>query len=329
MDSSDFTGALNPEKEFRYFMKGGQVHIILVFLLAVITSCNNDKSKVVYRDDTLSTGTIHISVDESFRPIIDSQIQVFIAQYPRATIITHYKPEAECLKDLLVDSIRMVIVTRGLSEQEVNFFKDTLGYAPKFGKMASDAIAVVVNNKANDSLFSVSDIRGMLSGSTPKKYQLVMDGDKATSTVRFMLDSILKGQPLAANVQAANNSEGVIDYVAKNPEAIGFVGVSWIGNHEDSTQLTFLTKVKIAGIQCRNCDEESFVKPYQANIVLRRYPMVRGLYYILKENYAGLGSGFSNFLIGEKGQLIYKRAYLAPSRMTLQVRRMDMEETSF
>ena len=306
-----------------------RAHIAWLFLLAIVSSCGDNKKPITYSDDTLSTGTIHISVDESFRPIIDSQIQVFMAQYPKAHIITHYKPEAECLKDLLIDSIRMVIVTRGLSEEEVNSFKNTLGYAPKFGKMASDAIAVLVNNKSNDSLFSVSDIRGMLNGSTPKKYQLVMDGNRATSTVRFMLDSMLKGQPLAATVQAAQNSEGVIDYVAKNPGAIGFVGVSWIGNKEDSTQLSFLTKVRIAGIQCRDCDEESYVKPYQANIVLRRYPLVRGLYYILKENYGGLGSGFSNFLIGEKGQLIYKRAYLAPSRMTLQVRRMDMEETSF
>lgn len=280
-------------------------------------------------DESLSSGTIHISVDESFKPIIDSQIRVFMAQYPKANIITHYKPEAECIKDLLIDSIRMVIVTRGLSEEEVNLFKDTLGYAPKYGKMASDAIAVVVNNKAKDSLFSVSDIRGMLNGTGGYKYQVVMDGNRATSTVRFMLDSVLRGEALAASVQAASTSEKVIDYVAANPGAIGFVGVSWIGNKEDSTQLSFLTKVRIAGIQCRGCTEEAFVRPYQANIVLRRYPMVRGLYYVLKENYAGLGTGFSNFLTGEKGQLIFKRAYLAPSRMMLQVRHMDMEETSF
>ena len=72
-----------------------------------------------------------------------------------------------------------------------------------------------------------------------------MDGNKATSTVRFMIDSVLKGQPFSANVQAAATSEGVIDYVAKNTDAIGFVGVSWIGNPEDTTQLSFLNKVKI------------------------------------------------------------------------------------
>lgn len=303
------------------------VYLITGILMFHIQGCKGDKKGSAYIAETMTSGTIHISVDESFRPVIDSQIKVFMAQNPEAHIIAHYKPEAECMKDLLVDSIRMVIVTRGLSEEEVNFFKDTLEYAPLYGIIASDAIAVVVNNEAKDSLFSVSDIRGMLSGTSFYKYKLVMDGNKATSTVRFMIDSVLKGQPFSANVQAAATSEGVIDYVANNTGAIGFVGVSWIGNPEDTSQLSFLTRVKIANLQCRGCEEEAYVKPYQANIVLKRYPMVRGLYYILKENYAGLGKGFTSFLSNQKGQLIFKRAYLAPAKMSLQVRHVDMEET--
>jgi phosphate transport system substrate-binding protein len=60
--------------------------------------------------------------------------------------------------------------------------------------------------------------------------------------------------------------------------------------------------------------------PYQANIMRKRYPLVRGLYYILKENYDGLGSGFSNFMIYEKGQLIFRRAYLGPAKMNFTIR---------
>lgn len=300
-----------------------------MFLLVLACGCSGDKKVQQTDNESLKSGLIHISVDETFKPVIDSQIKVFEAAYPEARIIAHYKPEAECLKDLRVDSIRMVIVTRGLSEEEVNFFRDTLGYAPKFDKIASDAIAVVVNNKAKDSLFSVSDIRGMLDGSSGYRYRLVMDGTSATSSVRYMVDSVLKGGKLAANVQAATTSEGVIDYVSKNPDAIGFVGVSWIGNKEDSSQLSFLTQVRIAGMQCRGCPSETYVKPYQANIVMKRYPLVRGLYYILKENYAGLGRGFTNFLSLERGQLIFKRAYLAPAQMRFEVRNMDVEETSF
>ncbi len=209
-----------------------------VLLLCILLSCSESgkKAKRIIGDDTLTSGTIHISVDESFAPIIDEQIKVFESLHPDAKIIPHYKPEAECIKDLLSDSTRMVIITRGLTEEEVPFYNDTLEFVPMFGRVATDAIAVITNNKAKDSLFSVAEIRGMLTGVTSYPYELVMDGLKATSTVRFLIDSVLKGQPLKGKVFAAQNSEAVIDYVSKHPNALGFIGVSWIGNKEDSSQ---------------------------------------------------------------------------------------------
>ncbi|MFN6373981.1 MAG: PstS family phosphate ABC transporter substrate-binding protein [Chitinophagia bacterium] len=300
--------------------------VVLIFLLLFGCNPNAKKAKVIPGDDTLTSGTIHISVDESFAPIIDSQLKVFLSQHPKAKIIPHYKSEADCLKDLLDDSTRMVIVTRGLMEDETIFYKDTLGFVPVYGKIATDAIAVITHNKAKDSIFSVSDIRSMLNGTSGYKYQLVMDGLKATSTVRFLIDSVLRGQPLSGKVMAAPNSEGVINYVASNPGAIGFIGVSWIGNREDPSQMSFQKRVRLAALQCANCEEEVFVRPYQANMALRRYPLNRGLYYILKENYAGLGKGFVNFLTHEKGQLIFRRGYLVPDRMALQVRKANVSE---
>ena len=271
--------------------------------------------------DTSNSGTIYISVDESFKPVIDSQIQVFEALYPNAKVVAHYKPEAECLKDLIRDSIRMVIVTRGLTEEEEKFYKDSLHYPLTWDKVANDAVALIVNNKVNDSVFTMGKIRGILDGSTGDKQIAVLDGLSATSTVRYVIDSILKGKPFDnKKVFAAKNSEGVINYVADNPESIGFVGVSWIGNKEDTSQLSFLKKVKIASLECVSCDERTFVKPYQANIIYRRYPLVRGLYYILKENYNGLGGGFANFMTYEKGQLIFWRSYLGPTKMNFNLR---------
>ena len=70
------------------------------------------------KDETTTSGTINISVDESFKPVIDSQVKVFEASWPNAKIITHYKPEADCIKDLNNDSIRMVIITSPLSRDE-------------------------------------------------------------------------------------------------------------------------------------------------------------------------------------------------------------------
>ncbi len=300
--------------------------IIAIVIVAASCNLNKKKAKVIAGDDTINSGTIHISVDESFAPIIDSQIKVFMSLNPKARIIAHYKPEADCLKDMLNDSTRMIIITRGLSDDEELYYKDTLSFIPMHGRIATDAIAVITNNKAKDSLFSVAEIRGMLGGTSPYNYELVMDGLKATSTVRFLIDSVLRGQSLKGNVKAARNSEGVINYVASSPNAIGFIGVSWIGNREDPAQMTFQKKVRLVALQCANCTEEVYVRPYQANMAMKRYPLNRGLHYILKENYAGLGKGFVNFLTHEKGQLIFRRGYLVPDRMALQIRKANVTE---
>jgi phosphate transport system substrate-binding protein len=310
-----------------YWVNTSRIWSVLV-MIGLISACSGEgkKRKVISGDDTLTSGTIHISVDESFAPIIDSQIKVFMSQHPKATIIPHYKPEADCIKDLLSDSTRMVIMTRGLTDDEELFYKDTIGFVPLWGRIATDAIAVVMHPKAKDSLFSVAEIRSMLNGTSGYKYQLVMDGLNATSTVRFLIDSVLRGQPLSGNVMAARSSEGVIDYVASNPGAMGFIGVSWIGNKEDPAQMSFQKRVRLAALQCANCEEEVFVRPYQANMALKRYPLNRGLYYVLKENFAGLGKGFVNFLTHEKGQLIFRRGYLVPDRMALQIRKANVSE---
>lgn len=306
-----------------YKIKGKVSSSFLLILLSIFcTRCNENKRADV---DTPGSGTIHISVDESFKPVIDSQIQVFEALNPGAKIIADYKPEAECFKDLLKDSTRMIIVTRGLTPEEERFYKDTFSYSPTWSRVAYDAIAVIENREMTDSLYSMNEIRGILSGSTSDKTLAVFDGLKETSTVRFAVDSILGGKPLEPKkVFAEDGSKQVIDYVSTHPDVLGFVGVSWIGNPEDTTELSFLTKVRIVSVQC-SCPEQSYIKPYQANIILHRYPMVRGLYYILKENYSGLGTGFGAFLSHDRGQKIFSRAYLAPGKMNLTIRSVNNE----
>ena len=297
--------------------KNIRISFSFFILWIFFTGCHENKRTDV---DTVDTGTIHISVDESFKPVIDSEIMVFEALHPKAKIIAEYKPEAECFKDLLKDSTRMIIVTRGLTPEEEKFYEQKLSYQPTFTKIANDAVAVIVNNKASDSIFLMSEIRGILSGTTGDRQKAVFEGLSGTSTARYAVDSILKGKTLNPDkVFAEKSSQDVIDYVSKHTDVIGFIGVSWIGNPEDTAQVSFLNKVKIASVEC-NCPEKTFVKPYQANIMTKRYPLVRGLYYILKENYEGLGSGFSNFLTDEKGQLIFRRAYLGPAKINFTIR---------
>ena len=305
-------------------LAGASLGLALFFLLS---GCGGDGAKLPDTNDTTTKGVLRVSIDESFKPVLDSQIKVFMASFPEAKIVAEYKSEAECLKDLENDSTKMVIVTRGLSREEADRFKEKLGFGPSWGVLAYDAVAIITNKKSKDSTFTLSELRSMLEGSSADKKKIVMDGLSATSTVRFAIDTILKGKALGPNVVAAKSSPEVIDYVSSDPNAIGMTGVSWIGNGDDPEQLSFLSKVNVAAMMCETCEEEGvYVKPYQANIAMGRYPLPRTLNYIMKENYQGIGRGFVNFMIHERGQLIFKRAYLLPGRMQFDVRNMDINQ---
>ena len=289
----------------------------IYILFFIFSACGGEKTDP--NQDTRNKGTINISADESFKPVIDAQVQVYESDYPDVKLNVHYKPEADCLKDLAMDSVRMIIVTRRIDENEKGFIQDSLKVSIEQMMMAYDAIAVIVNPDAEISRFTMTDIRQILQGRFKENLIPVFDGLKATSTVRFIVDSVLRGDSLTHKAMAAKSSEEVIDYVSKNSDAVGFIGVSWIGNKDDAQQQSFLTKVRLAEIECKGLPNQ-YVQPIQVNIYNGLYPLKRGLVFVLKENYKGLGHGFSNFMTSERGQLIFRRAYLVPGYLPFIVR---------
>ncbi len=278
--------------------------------IVLLSSCGNNAAKTT--GSRFDSGTVYISCDESFKPVMDAQVQVFRNDYPDANLVVQYKPEVDCLRDFLVDTIKMVVVTRPYTRGEKRLMGDSLKVEADYAVIAYDAIAVVVHPQATDSMFTMDEIRDLLSGNSKKNLIPVLDGVKATSTVRFMLDSVLRNQTLGKNVVAAPSSREVIEYVARTPNAIGFVGSSWVGNIDDTSQVNQLKRIRLARVESTD-SAGGFVLPVQYLIYSRTYPMIRSLVYVLKEKEQGLAGSFANFLRNDRGQLIFRRSYLFPA----------------
>jgi len=280
---------------------------------ATITSCDDTPK----HPDTIARGVIDISADESFKPIIEEQLQVFDSSFPEAKITVHYKPEAECFNDYFNKKARIILVTRQLSKAEKEIC-DQQKIFPTSEALAGDGIAVVVNNNSADTALDMQSLNGILTGVYKTKYTVVFD-NQASSTVRYITDSVLKGNKLGSNVFAAKSNKEVIDYVAKNPGAIGFVGMSYVYANEDTSQSgTFIKDVKVVAL--KNEKDGEFYKPYQAYVALKSYPLTRKLFYINAESYHGLGTGFANFLGSYRGQLIFLHAHFFPLKEQITIR---------
>lgn len=295
--------------------------LVVSLACLVLSGCGDNKPK---HADTLSSGAIDISVDESYQPVIDEQLKVFDSNFPEAKITAHYKAEEECLKDLFENKAHMVLITRDLTKEEKAYCEQNQVVPSAAIKLAKDAVVMVVNNACADSVLDVNSVKGILMGVYKKKYTVVFS-NQGSSTLRYIQDSLLAGQKLGANVFAVKGNDSVIKYVQQNENAIGFVGLSAVRNSEDSTgNNEFINNVKVVGMW--NDSARIAYKPYQAFIALKLYPFTRTLYYINRETYPGLGTGFANFLSGGRGQLIFAHAHLFPLQMNMVIREATVNQ---
>ncbi|MEI8085746.1 MAG: substrate-binding domain-containing protein [Paludibacter sp.] len=302
--------------------------MLLYFILALsLYSCQN-KSKDG-KTDTYTTGVIKIAVDESFEPIIQEELDVFEAQFPKAGIVPTYTNEVEAINSLLKDSVRLSIVTRPLSANELDNMKQRK-FSPRSYKLATDGIALIINNNNHDSLITVNDIRKILTGqvktwkeiypnSNLGKLKVVFDNPNS-STIRYALDSICNGKPLSNELNAQKTNLDVIDYVSKTPNSIGIIGVNWLGNRKDTTNLTFKNEVRVMSVSNEViATSENSYKPYQAYLFYGYYPLTRSVYIVLNDPRGALPSGLTSFLTSDRGQRIILKSGLVPATQPIRI----------
>lgn len=302
--------------------------LIGAMTLGVLAACSRKPKDGL--TDTYTSGVIEIAADESFQPIVQEEIDVFEGLFPLAGIVPRYTTEVEAINLLLKDSVRLAIATRTLTKEEMNSFHSRKFY-PREIKLAIDGLALIVNRQNPDSLISVRDIRRILTGevqtwkeiypaSRLTDIRLVFD-NKNSSTVRFAVDSICQGKPLSTKeVKALRTNQQVIDYVARTPDAIGVIGVNWLGNRSDTTNLSFRDEIRVMSVSAEDvATPANSYKPYQAYLFYGQYSLARPIYVLLNDPRNALPWGFASFLTSDRGQRIILKSGLVPATQPVRV----------
>ncbi|MBP1670385.1 MAG: ABC-type phosphate transport system, periplasmic component [Bacteroidetes bacterium] len=304
--------------------------VLLVALL--LATCKRDPNKVL--DETATRGNIKIGVDESFTLLAEAELYVFHSIYQHAQITPLYKPELDVRDDFMNDSVRMMITTRKLTDEEVEFLKAKL-INPRTTTIAYDGLAFVVNSRNRDSMLIYNDLKDIFKGrirnwnqinpsNKAGKIAVVFDNNKSSS-VRYIREKFEIQDSLPSYCLAANNNEEVINFVERNVNALGVVAVNWISDKDDSLTNGFLNQVRVVGLS-QEFDTEGtyFYKPYQAYIADKSYPLVREVYAINRETFTGLGSGFIKYMSIE-GQRIVLKMGMVPATMPVRLVRTHSE----
>ena len=292
----------------------------------LLASCGGQKKT---DGETMYSGDIKIAVDESFKPIMEEELQVYRALTPEANVTPIYCSEVEAINLLLKDSVRLVIANRRLTENELASFH-ARKFFPESIRMAVSGIALITNPANTDSLLTVGQFRNILTGKITEwkelypqsklgKLQVVFDNPNS-GLIHYAIDSICEGQKLASTLTALKSNEEVIDYVSKTPGAMGVIGANWIGNVSDSTRLSFNESVRVMAVSnSGHATVANSFKPYQAYLALRQYPLTHDVFILVNDPRNGLPTGLMTFLTKDRGQRIILKSGLVPATQPVRL----------
>lgn len=320
-------------------------------LMAILAFGAVSCGKIKRGEYAKGSGTIFC--DDGFKRIMGEEIEVFEYSYPTASIIPFYVDEQSAIDTLLADATQAIVVTRQLTKDQIEYMKKKWKRVVRQKPIAVDAVALIVNKDNPVTDLSMTEIGEIINGKITKWTQvagkdttaikLVFD-NAGSSTVSYMRDTFMpKGAKLSDNPNAfaQKNNAAVFDVVKKDPNALGIISVSWLGDdlslakdvpvdkrYEDyqnqtdtiATNLTTEVKVlKVSNPSEKNDYDPIAYKPYQVYINSGEYPLFRKVYMISTASNSTVMHSFYTFVTGFAGQKIISKTGILPYNVSARV----------
>jgi phosphate transport system substrate-binding protein len=303
--------------------KTGTAGIIL--LLSTCISCTPGNKPL---NETPTRGNIHIVSDDSYKPLIDTEVFTFTHLYQNAHITPIYKPEFDVISDFMDDSVQVIVTSMRLTDEQKVYLRTQL-IETHSTTVAYDALALMVHRQNPDTMLTYESIRDIFLGKitdwkqlNPKSrlgnIKVVFDNTKSAN-IRYFKEKFDITTNLPGNFYALQSHEEVINYISRNPDGLGVISVNWISDTDDSLSRSFIDKVQVVAISQPYSTDGYYYRPSQGWIYDKTYPFTREVYMISRESIVGLGSGFISWVAGAQGQRIILKSGLVPATMPVRL----------
>jgi phosphate transport system substrate-binding protein len=305
------------------------LHFPIIWLMLIMVSCTGGNKSSV--KDTPTRGNISISSDESFQPLIETEVFTFTHLYANAKINAQFKPEYDVINDFMDDSVKVIVTSKKLSDYQIQYLRDTQIIA-RTTTYAYDALAIITNKTNNDTLLKYNTLKDIFLGKIKNwkeinqssklgAIRVIFDNNKS-GNIRYFKELFEIKDSLTGNFFAVKSNPEVIDFVSRNPDALGIISVNWISDKDDAQSNSFIKKINVVAVSQQYINDGNYYRPQQGFIYDKSYPFVREIYVISRETFAGLGSGFKNWVCAEQGQRIVLKSGLVPATMPIRLVQM-------
>lgn len=320
---------------------------VVLLAIASLVACGEVKR------GEYTSGTGAVFCEDGFKNILDEEIAAFEFEYKEAHILPFYMSEQACIDSLLADKCQSIIITRDFTKEERQHCKSVNRRIVRSNCIAVDAVAMIVNKDNPVSALSMDEIGKILRGEISRWDQLagndttaikVVFDAEGSSTVAYMREKFLpEGKKITDYIKpyAQKNNAAVFDVVKNDPDALGIISVSWLGNdlsvaknvpmeqrmeqyadENDSINTELTSEVNIIKVS-NPCEDNDFspvaYKPYQLYINSGDYPLFRKVWMISTASNSTMLHSFYTFVTGFVGQKIIIKSGIMPYHINRRV----------
>ncbi|MFN8280616.1 MAG: PstS family phosphate ABC transporter substrate-binding protein [Saprospiraceae bacterium] len=252
---------------------------------------------------------IRIKGSDTVLPLSQKFAEVFIKKNPGARITVTGGGSGVGLAAFLEGTTDIAMSSRKIKVSEKLKMQEA-GKNYKELIIANDALSVIVHPSNKVDRLTREQLEGIFTGKITNWKQLGGEDQKiiaysresSSGTYEFFKEHVMDNKNYAASVLNMPATGAIIQSVAQNKNAVGYVGLAYVDKN-------------VKGVSVSYDQGKNYVKATIANARSNKYPVVRPLYYYYLTKDESKLKPFINFALSSEGQkLVTEIGYVSVSK---------------
>lgn len=242
-----------------------------------------------------NSATVTVAGSTAFQPFAEKLAEQYVANHPEAVISVQGGGSALGIQSTLAGTASIGMADLVKLPPEAQSLHPTV--------VAQDGIALVVHPKNPITSLSLDQIRDIFNGKIVDwsevggaTHTITVVSREAGSGTRSSFEQIVKGIQLTPNAIIQDSNGTIRETVANDPYALGYL----------SHGLVDPSKIKALQVNKVECTREE--------IQAKRYPLVRPIYLLTREEPQGVARAFIEYILSAEGQAMILKDGLLPAR---------------
>ena len=228
-------------------------------------------------------------------PIAQRAAEEFMKKHPDVKVFVTGSGSGTGLKALIDGTTHIATSSREAKSKEVDAGK-AKGITVTGHKVALDGIIAIVHPSMKMDNISMQQLRDIYNGKIkswseiggPNRPIAAVSRDTSSGTYEVWEEKVLKKDPVRADALLVASNGQMVQTVAKNPYAIGYIGIGYMDK-----------SVKVLKVEGKTATESS--------VRDGSWPIARGLYMYTNGNPSGVIAKFISFQLSKEGQDIVNK----------------------